>query len=401
MRILVLSPKLPYPPKDGGAIATLCLSEGLAAHGHSITIMAMNTSKHYYDASELPCFNNIKFITVDVNTDINYLKALYNLLFSRMPYNATRFISQEYTLNLIELLKKEEFDIIQIEGLYLCLYIPLLRNYSKAKISYRSHNIEYEIWQRICREEINVFKRWYLRILTKRIKHMEIQNHNKYDCLVPISQVDAYELNRMGNTKPQCTIQFGINDFHPRGSSDEVEFSSLFYIGALDWTPNQSAILWFIEHVWLKLRNENSQLKFYISGRNAPKWFQHKLKSYPVEYVGEVENARDFMLNKAIMVVPLFSGSGMRVKIIQGMALGKVIVTTSIGAEGIECRNQEHLVIANTADDFMQAISALLADRQLYNRIAENAHTFVKENFDNFTLTKKLSDFYNGLLHVD
>jgi len=135
-------------------------------------------------------------------------------------------------------------------------------------------------------------------------------------------------------------------------------------------------------------------LKFYIAGRNAPAWFVKRLKYENVIYCGEVENAAEFMNRKAVMIVPLFSGSGMRIKIIEGMLMGKAIITTTIGTEGIPSKDCHNILIANTPKAFITQINTIVKDRKLYDTISENAFAFVRENFDNLRIAEAVMKFY-------
>ena len=395
MRILQLMNKVPWPSKDGGAIACMNLTQGFSMLGHEVTVLSMNTSKHHILIKDMPA--NIRsradFRLVEVPASINWFDAAINLLFSKLPYNAQRFISEKFSLNLIKLLKEKQFDIIQLEGLYLCPYIPVIRKYSKALVAYRAHNIEYEIWERtaILSEGL---RSNYLRNLSRRIKRFEISNLNKYDILVPITERDGQILDALGNLKPRHTSQTGIDFASLVPTAKKLEFPSLFHIGALDWAPNQEGLIWFFDHCWAKIHQENSQLKFYLAGRNAPDWFERRIKLQGVEYLGEINDAYDFMNSKAIMVVPLFSGSGMRIKIIEGMALGKPIVTTNIGTEGIPTENGHNILIANNVDQFIDSITRLINDRELSDQIGKNAIGFIQENYDNLSQAGALIEFY-------
>jgi len=170
MRILQLTNKPPWPDKDGGAIAMLNLTRGFYRLGHEVTILSMNTLKHHTRKEEIPpeVRKLADFRFAEVPAPVSPLSALGNLLFSRLPYNAVRFISGSYRNALTSLLKEKDFDIVQLEGLYLCPYIPLIRAHSKALIAYRAHNIEAEIWQRTAALTSGL-KKVYLQILSRRI----------------------------------------------------------------------------------------------------------------------------------------------------------------------------------------------------------------------------------------
>ncbi|MBC8005164.1 MAG: glycosyltransferase family 4 protein [Verrucomicrobia bacterium] len=395
MQILQLMNKVPWPPNDGGAIACLNMTKGFSMLGHEVTVLSMNTAKHHVNLKELPSHirNQADFHLVEVPAAINYLEAAFNLLFSDLPYNAQRFISDDFSQQLAELLSVKTFDVIQLEGLYLCPYIPVIRKFSDALIVYRAHNIEYEIWDRTARLS-NGLRSKYLRNLSRRIKRFEISYLNTYDLLVPITDRDGIILDSLGNVKPRHTSQTGIDFASLVPTAKKLEFPSLFHIGALDWAPNQEGLLWFFDKCWPKIHSENPTLKFYLAGRNAPAWLERQLKLDGVVYLGEIADAYDFINSKAIMVVPLFSGSGMRIKIIEGMALGKPIITTDIGTEGIPTQDGHNILIANSDEQFIESINRLISNRALFDEIGKNAIGFIQEKFDNLSQASALIDFY-------
>jgi len=398
LRILQISNKLPYPPKDGGAIATLSMSRSFVKLGHEVSILSMNTSKHYFDPENIPqdLKSIIDFHTVNIDTDITPLDAFKNLLFSKLPYNAERFINEDFKTKLVELLKNSEFDVIQLEGLYVAPYIDSIRKHSKAIVSMRAHNIEFEIWERTAKQNV-ALKKYYLKNLASRIRRMELKYMNSYDCVIPITSRDDNSLKKLGCIIPSHVCPTGIFTTDLDDNRNSIEYPSLFHIGALDWGPNQEGIIWFLDKVWPKLNKKYPELKFYIAGRNAPPKIS-KINIAGVKYLGEVEDAHDLMRSKAIMIDPLLSGSGMRIKIIEGMALGKSIVTTSIGTEGINSTHDENILIANNPDSFYTEIQKLLDNFDNFEVLGQNASQFVRLKYDNIEITKKLADFYTKLL---
>jgi glycosyltransferase involved in cell wall biosynthesis len=395
MKILQVTNKVPYPVKDGGAIACMNLARGFSLLGHEVTILAMNTVKHHITLTEIP--ESVKelaeFKLVNVPAGISPVSALFNLLFSNKPYNATRFISKEFSDELQKVLHENEFDIIQLEGLYVCPYIPVIRANSKAKIIYRAHNIEHEIWSRTA-VMAHGLEKWYLKNLSKRIKRFEVQTLNKYDLLVPITGRDGAILNKLGNKKPMHVSQTGIDSSVLIPNSKNLKHPTLFHIGSLEWSPNQEGLIWFFENCWDSIREKYPDLQFFIAGRNAPPWFQKMLNLPNVVFKGEVADAYEFMNSKSIMVVPLFSGSGMRIKIIEGMALGKPIVTTAVGTEGISTTSDVNIVITEDAAGFLQSISNLIENREYFDKISKNAIEYIHENFDNLSSAGTLIEFY-------
>lgn len=397
MKILQLTNKIPYPPKDGGAIATLNISLGLHSLGHEITLLGMNTTKHYTDMDDLPrtLKSSIEIRDVKVDTDLSFKAAFRNLFFSRMPYNAERFFNEDFIHALEDLLKEKDFDVVQLEGLYMSWYIGIIRKHSNAIIALRAHNIEHEIWHRAAMQERSFFKRLYFKTLSRRIKRFKLSILNTYDLLLPITKRDASHYFELGNTRPAFVVPAGYDVARLNPDSGEVNFPNLFFIGTLDWFPNQEGVVWFLEKVWDKLYSINPGLEFHVAGRNAPVWLEEQLRSKEgVIYHGEIDDAHAFIVRNAIMIAPLFSGSGMRVKIIEGMALGKTIVTTTIGAEGISVSDGINIVIEDEPDHFAEKVDLLIKNKELFDDIGQNAVEFVSQNFDNHKISASLADFY-------
>ncbi len=158
--------------------------------------------------------------------------------------------------------------------------------------------------------------------------------------------------------------------------------------------PNVQGIEWFLKEIWPGIHTQFPELKFYIAGRNMPEWLK-KLGKVGIIAIGEVSNAIDFINSKSIMVVPLLSGSGMRIKIIEGMALGKTIVSTSIGAEGIEYEDNVNILIADQPDEFVKAIIKCVKNPEFASRIGNYAQKFAHKEYSNTSLVNNLVGYYH------
>jgi len=400
MRILIVTNKVPYPAKDGGAIATLNMALGLASHGASITVLAINTLKHFSPLEEIPndILKRVGIKAATVDTSIKLWPALKNLLFSRKPYISVRFENKAF----LNLLQKEvttmPYDIIQLEGPYLEAYMKTIRTYSTAPIVLRAHNIEHEIWDRTVTITSNPLKKRYLKILAKRIERLEINTLRRVDAVIPITKKDAQSLLKWSPTIPCHIAPTGLNEAQFTTTNSHKIEQSLFHLGGLDWTPNQAGLIWFLNNCWPAIRAAVPTAIFFVAGRHAPKAFVKAIQQLGVVFMGEVENAQLFMQTHGIMVVPLLSGSGMRIKIIEGMAASTPIVSTSIGAEGIEAVSGKDIVIANTPGAIVEACILLLLNVELANQIAKNGCNFAQQHFNNDEISHKVMEFYQSLL---
>jgi len=395
LSILQICKKYPYPLKDGESIAIHNLSRSLVTAGSRVSMLAMNTARHPYKGADTPqAFDHYEQVrTVPVDNRIKPWAAFRNL-FSTDSYHIARFVSEAFAKKLTELLQQQSFDIIQLETIYLVPYIPVIRKYSKALICLRAHNLEHEIWQRIVQNTPVGPKRWYLSHLTTKLEQYEVKALQQVDLLAAITQRDLDAFNRLGYSGrgTVCPIGLDLADYQ-RPAKPLNGHVSLSFIGSLDWMPNIEGLQWFLQHVWPESRREYPSLQLHIAGRNTPDW----LKSRPNQGItvhGEVPDAADFINQHPLMVVPLLSGSGMRAKILEGMALGKVVVTTSLGLEGIDAEPGQDVLVADTPSDFRKAIGQILQHPEQVHHIGERARNLVATRYDRSRIGERLLATY-------
>lgn len=393
MKVLQLCLRIPYPANDGGNIAMLGIAESLVSQGVQVKMLALNTRKHWGKPESLPDKFKTKFYleSVPIDTSIKATDAFFNL-FSSESYNLKRFYSKVFETRLTEILSKETFDVILFESLYMSTYITAARKISKAKIVLRTHNVEHVIWERLAANENNILKKNYLSLLAKRLRNYEIQVLGSIDAMLPITDEDKNFSIRHSPLLPIETIPVGVDLNKYANQLDETIPLCFFHIGSMDWLPNIEGIKWFLNEVWNQIHVKFPSLKLFLAGRNFPASISDR-KDKGVINEGEVKDAHAFMKGKQIMVVPLKSGGGMRVKIIEGMALGKTIISTSIGAEGIAYTNNKNILIANTPEEFLSAVEKCFADNKFCFSIGAEARKLAVEKYSNEMIGRRLINF--------
>lgn len=376
-------------------MAIFNLTKGFSQLGHSVTVLALNTNKHYFDLKKLPkeAAQYAEFKAVDINTDIKPLKALANL-FTTKSYNVERFYNQTFEKLIAETLTAQQYDVVILENIYAIRYIDVIRKHTKAKVVLRPHNVEYVIWERLYKNETNLLKKLYLGLLARRLKRFELENINKADILLPLSDVDLAWFKKNGCTLPAKTFVIGYDYDNLPPIDVNTEENAVAFIGSMDWMPNYEGIQWFLKEVWGKVMKLYPQAKFYLAGRNFPKDMDY-LSIPGVWVMGEVDSARAYMLSKAISIAPLLAGSGTRVKIIESMALGRAVVATTIGAEGIEYNQGNNIIIADYATSFAEAIVDVLTKPNLRQHLGENAQKLVLERYDNRKICADIINYIN------
>ena len=382
--ILIISHKPPYPKVDGGSIAIAQVLEAVLEQGCHVTFLCMETDKH---PSQNSITNtNLNFKAIYVNTKLKIASALTNM-FTKQSYILSRFNQNVFRKALEKILKKQTFDTILFESLFTSAFLNTVNEHSNAKKLYRAHNIEHHIWLQQSNQNKNIFKRWYLNIHAKRLKNEEIKFWNNIDSILSISETDRSYIIKQCPT-PTYTLGLHIEKRHLQynDQSTKVDF---FHLGAMDWLPNQDGINWILKDVFPKVKQKEKSAEIHLAGRAMPtKLKSHKQDGYYNH--GEVSNASDFMSKHKVMLVPLFTGSGIRVKIIDGMSLGKCIISTSIGVKGINCSNNKNILIANTENEFIEAMCFCIQNPDKVNEIGNEAKKYARENFSKQHITNEL-----------
>ena len=396
MNILMLCNKSPFPPSEGGPMAMNSIVNGLLKAGHKVKILAVNSEKYHIKEKDIPKEYREKtgIELVDVDLRIKPFEAFKNL-FSDESYHVKRFISTDFTNKLIEILKKDKYDIVQLEMVYMAPYIQTIRENSNATIVLRAHNVEHLIWDRIAKKTKFLPKRWYINHLVRTLKKYELNVINQVDGIAAITYRDA-AFFRGETAVPVIDIPYGVNpdDFKPHYEVKDVP--TLYHIGSMNWMPNEEGIAWFLNNVWGKLIKRNPNINLYLAGRHMPKWLM-KLKAKNVNVLGEVADAKEFIRNHDIAIVPLLSGSGIRIKIIESMAMGRTVITTMIGAEGIQYSEYENIIIADSPAKMTEVICKIIKEPEEAQRIGRNARKLIEEVYDNKKIIERLLIFYDEI----
>lgn len=372
----------------------LSMAEGLNAAGVEVVQLMVGSPGHPFP-DQIPSDYPFQIRRVYLNTRVNVWDALINLAGSA-SYHLSRFRQQAFRRALIEILQQQSFDIVQAESPYMLVYLHEIRRYSKAKVVLRAHNVEFMIWSRAARSGRNFLVAPYLRLQSARLKREEVFLAKSCDGLVAMSSDDLALLKAQGVQIPSTVIGIGTGLNPPENLPDQIAKRQIFHLGAMNWFPNREGVLWFLNDVWPLVRKLIPGIKLHLAGHGMPA--EISAGSYTDVIIEKADNAAAYMLSHGIMIVPLLSGSGIRVKIIEGMKLGKVIVTTEIGAEGLGVVAGEHILIAHGASEFAEQLKRCFEDPALTIKISENARKFAAEKFDTSKLTDQLLQFYQNLL---
>ncbi len=398
MKVLIITKRIPFPPNSGYPIVVYNTMKGLLRLGADITLFSLNPTKGKIDVDDIydPIFEKIKFYTFDLDTEVNVWSAFFNI-FTNDSYNVSRYYNDEAAKLLENILKETVFDIIQFEGLFVVPYLDVVKYNSDAKLIYRAHNIEFTLWERLAHSERFFPRRKYLSFLAQRLKAYETDQINRFHQIFAISEPDRQSILRFGCEIPMSVFPVAIDLDKYVVDKSKTSFPTLFHLGAMDWRPNQEGLEWFLDEIWPDIEKLNKDLRFYIAGKNMQQhFFDYDSENLIVE--GEVFDSVNFRNSKAIMIVPLISGTGMRVKIIEGMAMKKCIIATTTAAEGINCKHGYDILIADSADEFYRYILQCIINPKRWMEIGENARKTVENDHGIKLITTNMLKIYEGLI---
>lgn len=372
------------------------ITTGLLAAGHEVKVLCICTPKHPLDLAAMPKeyreATNIEGIYTD--TGLNIVDAFTDLV-TADNYNISRFFSPDMDIRLIRLLSAEQFDVVLLESLFVTPYLPTIRRYSHARIVLRSHNLEHVIQERMANSEKNLFKKPYRRFLAKQLKTYEVAVLDRVDGVAAITPSDAEHFAGHGSKTPITTIPFGVDpeDYPATEPSGAPVF---FHLGSMDWLPNEEGIRWLLANVWPKVLKAHPKAKLHLAGNKMPKDLL-ELDMPGLHVNGRVPDADTYMSKRHVMVVPLFSAGGMRVKIIEGMAMGKCVISTPIGAEGISCTDGKDILLARSATDMAEAIGSIIENPERAHAIGLAARELVRTHYANDRIVRDLIAFFRDL----
>jgi glycosyltransferase involved in cell wall biosynthesis len=397
MKVLQLTHKPPIPAIDGGCLAIRQITSSLLDAGIEVKVVSISTNKHPVVISEefIQYQNITNFESVFVDTSPRFFKILHSVL-RRTSLQADRFFSQKMVQKLKTVFLQEKFDVIILESIFVGKYIETIRKHSHARIILRVHNIEYLIWKRLAKQTGNPVKKIAYRYLAKSLKRFELSLFSKIDGYIPITETDLHFFKEKFPTLYAQVIPFAINlsNYPIKNHQIDKKNITFFHLSSMNWQPNIEGVNWFLKNVWEKIAERNPELTLVLAGKgNRAVFGNRNLKN--VQVFDFVEDVQQFMNEHDIMVVPLLSGSGMRIKIMEGLALGKPIITTTIGAEGIEITDMENIFIADGSEKMIETIEFCATHLKQCEETGKNARKLIESKYVQEIITKKLMTSLN------
>ena len=396
MKILFLSPTVPFPLTDGGRIRVYNLLKQIAQKS-DVTLLALETQPTDADGVvELQALGVQVHLVPNAPTlpPVSF-STLLKAFFKRQPITVARYDVPAYRRKLRELLGNETFDLVHYEMFHTAQF----HTETDLPGVLSQQNVDSAIWRRLCSETANPFYKFAYWTQQLAFQRYERVLSPKFDAVTCTSDIDAAVFEQYCSTDAIEIIPNGVDITHYQPDFAAEAPAHLIYIGSMDWYPNEDAVAFFTDEVFPRIQEKVPDVKFSIVGGNPSGRVQKLAERDGVVVTGRVPEIKPYFAEATVFVVPLRIGSGTRLKILEALAMGKAIVSTSVGAEGLDLKNGEEIFIADEPDAFADAVTQLLTDAELRRRIGENGRARVEQDYDWRRIGEKLHILYTQILH--
>jgi polysaccharide biosynthesis protein PslH len=374
MKLLFLAPKIPWPATDGGRIAIYEPLRHLAARGHQVCFLGFGTQSEADSLCTRAGLHWARGISQDTTSRL--LPAALSF-FTASPYTASKYESPAMRAALREAFQFDRFDLVQLENTHMAHYLGDIRRAGVPSVL-RLHNIESLLASRYART-LPIPLRWLGLDQARRMRRFESAACLSADLCLAITPADAERAAQLAPDANIAVLPAGVDlqRFYPRPMSEEP--GTVVFVGSLDWGPNIDAVRWFRSEVWPRVRQQVLGARWLVVGKYPPadilRWPE---EDHSIQVTGFVDDVRPFLNKASLVAVPLRSGGGMRLKILEAMAAGKPVISTPVGAEGIDIRPGEEMAIAPANASFATEVVRLLQSPSERKRISRLAEDWVK-----------------------
>ncbi len=391
MRILFLQKRPLFPPMTGGQIRTLNVLRHLA-RWHDVTYLC-NVQEH--EGSDLARMEEIGLSVKSVmwreasrRSPRFYFDLACNLA-SRFPFNVNKDYDRRLRGEAQRLLADDEFDLV------ICDFVQMARNAiglpARASLLFQ-HNVEAQIFERHAREDSGWLRRQYMGLQARKMKRFEGAAGRWFNGVIAVSEQDRGTFEKEYGWRHVRVIDTAVDTSYFRPMPDVEAEERVVFVGSLDWLPNEDGVQYFVEEIWPLILARRPGARFQAVGRNPSRSIQ-RLSSRPgVEIVGTVPDVRPYVRGACVIVVPLLVGGGTRMKIYEAMAMRKAVVSTPLGAEGLQVSDGEDIVLAGAAEEFAARVVELMETPDLREAIAGRAHEHVVSRYSSEVVARQFEE---------
>ena len=396
MKVLLLTQVLPYPPDGGPKIKTWNLIKFLA-NQHEITLISFVRGEKLWEINELKKYC-IEVIPVPIHRKKLYdLLALFKSLLNGKPWLMVRDDRKEMRDAVEEAAAKTKFDIVHADQHNMAQYALGVKNVPRLL---DAHNVLWMLYKRTVRTMGSGYLRWIYERDWRLFRSYEKELTERFEAILTVSETDKELLVEVAGRDEKITvIPIAIDTDHELPVDRTKDAAHIIHVGTMFWQPNIDGVLWFIKEVLPLIKAKRPDVVFDIVGARPPKEIiSYSNSAAGINVCGYVENVGPYLQKAAVMIVPVLAGGGMRVKILNALSQEMPLVSTSIGCEGIEAVNERDLLIADTPEEFSQAVLKLIMDRDFADLIGKNGRDLIRSKYDYRHTCKPIEDVYKKIM---
>lgn len=402
MKLLWLSHFIPFPPRGGSRQRSFNLIRQISSkyetHLYALNMQGETRQRADEYASELRkyCAEVQIWEPPYPWRGVRWWGQLAFSPFYRLHYGSHALWSSELGRRWEGILAAHPGALVHFDAIDLAMYFPPAANFRKVL---NHHNCESAMAERRSEKENNPLKRGYLRQQAGKLKRLEQQVCEQFNVNLTVSELDTHTLQER-NPQAHCHVVENGTDtdyFHPSGAAPEPK--TVVFAGGLSWYPNISAIRFFVREIWPILKQKCRGIKMYLAGRSPVQSLVLLAQADPaIELIADPVDIRPWIWKASVFVCPIIDGGGTRLKILDAMAMGKAIVSTTIGAEGLDARHGREILIADRPDDFAAQVLRVLQDDQLRGQLAAQGRSLVERRYGWGVITSHLEQAYQCAL---
>jgi len=391
MNVLVLVRDLPWPPNTGARLRTLNLLSRLA-HRHRITMVGYSRgdgAEYASQAEELHCL--VAVPPPHQPSGLRMHAQLVANVASPLPYAVSKHLSIAMRQAVTALLEEREFDLVHCDSLPLAGYAALATGIPKVLTE---HNVEAELWQRRAKHAAGSLRRAFERMQYVKMRRFEASACRLFDHCIAVSELDAATLRTAYGLRNVSVILNGVDtDLFAPTQAPTVP-GRLVFTGSMDWFPNEDAMHLFASSIWPEIRRRRPHASMAVVGRRPSQALRRLCADKGLLVTGEVPDVRPYLAEAEAVVVPLRIGGGTRLKILEAMAMGKPVISSTVGAEGLAVTNGRDILLADEPAEFAEAVARVLTNPGLARSLGARGRELVERTYDWSAQANALHDLW-------
>ncbi len=398
-KVLFLTNRAPYPVVDGQSRRTYNILKGLALYFdiHLLALYEPHEKENLNHANLQGLCSKVEFYPCPPKRfSLPMVSRLARSIFSRDPYTVWRHYSKEYSKRIQEILLKNNFDLVHCDCLPLA---PVVKNVQKIPTVLTDHDVSYLKSLRMAQQSNNLLHKSFLYYEAAKVWLLEKTIFNKFALGITVSEYDKEILQGLCKNARFEIVENGVDTLEFRPGQKNTKDCNLLWLGGFNHYPNVEALEYFLNDIYHFIKAKISDVKLYVVGAKPPVTLtQFATKDNSINFLGFVDNPIPHLSAANVLICPILSGSGTRLKILEAMATEKAIVTTSIGIEGIEGVNNKHYIISDKPKEFAENVVNILQDTTLEQELGRNARRLVTSKYDWKIIWEKNMTIYSNLI---